>query len=102
MTLLEFRDVLLTADPQASHYSSMLKPNYTKWAEYGEKVLYSDGESDEKHLLIQVDRFTTIEYDPVVDAIRTAFDRDDIAYEYSCDFEPDTGYIHHIWDCEVA
>lgn len=102
MTLQEFRDILLTADPAASHYSSTQKPNYTMWAEYGDSALTADSKISESVWKIQVDRFTKLEYDPVVESIRAALDRDDIAFEYLCDFEPDTGYIHHIFDCEVA
>ena len=96
MTLQEFRDILLAADPQASHYKSMQTPNYTVWREFGKRAI------PEQTWKIQVDRYTKIEYDPVVALITTALNIDDIAYEYLCDFEKDTGYIHHIWDCEVA
>ncbi len=102
MTLQGFRDILLTADSQASHYESKKRPNYTVWSEYGDDGLSADSIRQESAWKIQVDRYTKLEYDPVVDAIRAALDRDDISYEYSCDFEQDTGYIHHIFDCEVA
>lgn len=102
MTLQEFRDLLLTADPQAVHYKSMKNVNYTRWQEFRDKALIADSVRKEKVWKIQVDRFTKDEYDPVVDLINSALDRDDISYEYLVDFEPETSYIHHIWDCEVV
>lgn len=102
MTLQEFRDILLTADSGALHYKSMKNTNYTVWAEYGEKSLNADNRREDKAWKIQVDRFTKIEYDPIADLIGAALDRDDISFSYLCDYEKDTGYIHHIWDCEVA
>ena len=102
MTLHDFRDILLTADPNASHYESSKKENYTVWAEYGAKGLMADNRLQEGVWRIQVDRFTKIEYDPMITAINSALDRDDITFEYQVDYEEDTGYIHHIWDCSVA
>lgn len=102
MTLKEFRDILLTADPKASHYKSVQAPNYTVWAEYGANDLIADSLREDRAWRIQVDRFTKIEYDQMVNAIEAALNRDDISAKYLIDFEPDTGYIHHIWDCEVA
>lgn len=96
MTLQEFKAIILSADPQASHYRSMQTPNYTVWREFGKRSL------PEPTWKIQVDRYTKIEYDPVIALINAALERDDIAFDYLCDYEKDTGYIHHIWDCEVA
>lgn len=102
MTLQEFRNILLTADPQAVHYKSMKKDNYTRWQEYGDNALTADSVRKEKAWKIQVDRFTKVEYDLIVNQISSVLDRDDISYDYHVDYESDTGYIHHIWDCEVV
>ena len=102
MSLQEFRDLLQTADPAASHYYTKTKQeNYTLWAEYGRKRLMADNRVAESTIKIQVDRYTKIEYDPIADAITAVLDAAEIPHEYLTDFEPDTGYIHHIWDCEV-
>jgi hypothetical protein len=106
MTLQEFRDILLAADPTASHYVSDQRPNYTTWTEFGRKRLIADGHTAETVPKIQVDRFTQIEYDPVADAITQALEDADIPYEYLLDVEKDENgkllYIHHIWDCEAG
>lgn len=104
MTLQEFRDLLLTADPAAAHYKSPgKKTNYTIWREYGAGAMAADDAHQETSWRIQVDRFTKAEYDPVADAIRAALNgHPDISFAYEIDYEHDTGYIHHIFDCEVA
>lgn len=103
MTLQEFETVIKAADPSATHYAGTGKSNYTRWREYGESSLHGGNMRQERVLRIQVDRFTKLESDPVVAAIDAALERDDIAIrDHLIDFEPDTGYIHHIWDCEVA
>ena len=103
MTLEQFRAVLLAADAAATHYSSDSAGNYTVWAEYGDKALVSDDSRDEldKVWKIQVDRYTKTPYDTAVDSIRAAFNAEDISFTYLCDYDQETGYIHHIFDCEV-
>jgi hypothetical protein len=101
MTLPEFSALLITADPTASHYDADRSGNYTVWAEYGTNDLHADSKKVESVWKIQIDRFTKIEYDPVAAAITDMLDENCIAYKYLVDYEPDTGYIHHIWDCEV-
>ena len=102
MSLKEFRDLLLTADPEATHYASKKKGNYTVWAEYDNKGLKADDSEREQIHKIQVDRFTKIEYDPIKDAITNMLNANDISFIGPLtDYEEKTGYIHHIWDCEV-
>lgn len=101
MTLPEFSEMLLTADPNATRYKSDQKPNYTTWIDFGRKKLMANNRVAERAHKVQIDRFTKIEDDPIAEAITAVLDENEIAYEYLCDFEQDTGYIHHIWDCEV-
>lgn len=102
MTLADFAAILHTADPTATRYFSAQTGNYTVWQEYGADHLPGDNQYQDRKWKIQVDRFTKVADDPVADAITTALDREDIAYSYQVDFELDTKYIHHIWDCEVV
>lgn len=101
MTLKQFRDLLLTADPNASHYKSKQKENYTVWAEYGANRLIADDTETERVHKIQIDRFTKVEYDPIADAVTAMLNANEICYEPHVDYEKDTGMIHYIWDCEV-
>lgn len=102
MTLNEFMELLLTVDPNATRYYSMQQGNYTIWQEYGADHLPGDNRYLDRKWRIQVDRFTKIPDDPIADAITATLDREDIAFSYQVDFEMDTKYIHHIWDCEVV
>jgi len=102
MTLEGFKALILAADPEATRYEGNRKGNYTVWREYGMKPLAADNHHADRAMKVQVDRFTKIEDDPVADALFAALDgRDEVAFEYLVDYEVDTGYIHHIFDCEV-
>lgn len=102
MTASEVKEILVAVDPHIERYESSRKGKnaYTVWYELGFTDHFSDGENEEI-LRFQIDRFTKNENDPIAAAILTALNgRDDIAYHYEVDYEPDTGYIHHIFDCE--
>ena len=50
-----------------------------------------------------MDRFTKIEDEETALALKALLEaQDDIAVDYLVDYERDTGYIHHIYDCEGA
>lgn len=102
MTPSEVRAFLLSVDPTAERYESSRTGSeaYTVWRELGPGQYYADGQT-QGVTRFQVDRFTKTEDDPVATALWIALeDSDDIAFDYQVDFEPDTGYIHHIFDCE--
>ncbi len=102
MTLEDFRELILSADPDATRYEGSRKGNYTVWQEYGMSPLAADNRTADRAMKVQVDRFTKVEDDPVAAALLAALDeRDEVAYTYLVDYEVDTGYIHHIYDCEV-
>lgn len=101
MALQKFESLILSADPKAAHYESYGSKNYTVWAEYGANRLTAGDTETERVHKIQIDRFTKIEYDPIADAITDMLNENNICYEPQTDYEPDTKYIHHIWDCEV-
>ena len=98
MTLDQFGTVIKSADPAAAHYAGKGTGNYTRWYEYD----LGDNGGKSGPMKIQVDHFTKLENDPVVTGITEALNLDDVYAKHLVDFEPDTGYIHHIWDCEVT
>ena len=103
MTLEDFRDILLLADPEATHYFKLGGgQNYTTWHEFAADIHSADDREDERVWHVQVDRFTKIEYDPMVQAIEETLDRDDLFWSYRVTQETDTGYIHHIWTVEAV
>ena len=101
--LTDFRDILLTADPEASHYHSEKRPNYTVWAEYGEQNIHANNKSAVNVVKIQIDRYTENEYDPMVDNITGVLEEaDNIAFSGpENNHDSENGRLHYIWDCEV-
>ena len=103
MTCTEIKTFLVSVDPTIERYESSKKGDaYTVWYELGMPGIFSDGQHEDiQHF--QIDRFTKEEDDTTAAAIFTALEaRDDISFSYLVDHEDDTGYIHHIFDCEAC
>lgn len=102
MTLSDIKSFVVSCDSNAGHYESAYRDRdaYTVWFEKSTLPMMGDN----KHIggiKFQIDRFTKSESDSIAAAIETALEnRDDIAYEHVTSYEMDTGYIHHIYDCE--
>lgn len=102
MTLGEIKALVLSADPTAEHYESSRtgRESYTVWQE----VRRLAATADDRHIegwAFQVDRFTRDEGDQIAEALFEALDNSDrVALSYAVDYEQDTEYIHHIYDCE--
>lgn len=102
MTCSEIRDYLLTVDPEIERYESSHhgESAYTVWREIGPGNQFADGVV-QNVMRFQVDRYTKTENDPIALRLWIALEEsDDIAFRYEVDYEPETGYIHHIFDCE--
>lgn len=101
MTLDDVRAIVLACDPEAKHYRSEARGNYTTWQEY-ERLPYTSDGVNERGWRFQIDRFTKLEDDPVAAQIEDRLSgMDNVAYSYMVDHEPETGFIHHIFDCEA-
>ena len=102
MTLHEIQAFVVSIDPNARHYDSAHRHGepYTVWKEGPTLGMTGDG----RHmggLRFRIHRFAKRESDAIAAALFAALEeRDDIAFAYENDYEPDTGYIHHIFDCE--
>jgi len=102
MTIAEIRALLVSVDPHIGMYESEHREGeaYTKWRPLRQLETVSD-DTHEEAWAFQVDRFTKDDEDAIADALFAALDHDDrIIVEYLIDYEPDTGYIHHIYDCK--
>ena len=101
MTVNEIRDFVISVDPDAQHYASDKKGEaYTVWREIRLLPTMADDVPDEAWAF-QIDRFTKDEHDPIAAALMSALIADDrIACAPTVDYERDSGYIHHIFDCE--
>ena len=104
MTVDDFETALVSADPDVTKWTGTGNGNYTVWSPYRYGHLAGENDTAEQSARIQVDRFTKDDNDAIVAAIHAALRAhcDEIAFEYQVDFEQDTGYLHHIWDCEVV
>ena len=92
-------------DPSAGHYESAHRPgqSYTVWQEIQRAGLLADNKRPCKSWRFQIDRFTKNENDAIAQQLEEALEADPrITYNYVVDYEPGTGYVHHIFDCEAA
>lgn len=103
MTLKEFKSLLLTVTEHVGHGEHFKNAgNYLVWHEVGRISLDADNCSAEKGWRIAVDYFTKDEYDQTHEKISALFECDEIAADDPViDYEPDTGYTHYAWTCEV-
>lgn len=101
MTLSEIKALLGRADPDIRHYFSMSDAEaYTYWTETQQLALTADDKHDEGWRFY-VHRFTRDENDATAAAIFSALDGDPrIAVRRRTEYERDSGYIHHIYECE--
>lgn len=104
MTLKQFRNLLLTVTERVGHGEQFKdEKNYIVWHEVRAIGLNGDNCQAEKGYRIAVDYYTKDEYDVNADKITELFNNDEIfADDAVIDFEPDTGYTHYAWTCEVV
>ncbi len=98
------KDILLSIDPDAEKYKSThrTEPAYTVWHPIRPIGIHANGRIG-PGWSFQVDRYTKQDHDEIAARIFKAFDSDDrIAVSYILDYEDDTGYFHHIFDCEAV
>lgn len=99
---LEIMAGLISAvDPAARHYDNPHDgTDYTVWREYQRL----GAARDDRHgygWKFQIDRYTKQEFDTTAKELeKMLIHTPGVAYEYLVDYEQDTGYIHHIFDCE--
>lgn len=103
MTVREIQALVASVDPAARHYRNTKDgSNYTVWMEYMRTGLTGDDVHD-TGWQFEVDRYTKQEYDPVAEAMETALKEDPrVAFTYNVEYEQDTGYIRHMFDCVGA
>lgn len=103
MTLNQIKALVISVDPNAGRYDSAYTGTeaYTRWREIHPLPIKGENAHNVEAWSFQIDRFAKSENDAIAEAFRAALDaQPGIAFEYQVDYEPDTGYIHHIFDCE--
>ena len=103
MELREIKAVIIQADPEAKHYttSSRDAEAFTVWGEYERIGLMGDDGWAERGWRFEVDHYTKMEFSPVPERIEEALLAAGVAYTYTVAYQQQTGYIRHIFDCEV-
>jgi hypothetical protein len=101
VTLTDIRNLLVSVDPYIKHYFTDSNADaFSYWEETRRLPMVSD-DRHEQAWRFYVHRYTKAENDVVASQLFDALDQDPrIAFQYTVDFDADSGYIHHIYDCE--
>lgn len=101
MKLTDIEALVGGVDAQARHYFSMSTADaYTYWEETQRLPLVSDDRHQEAWRFY-VHRYTKDEGDATAAALYTALDTDPrTTVIYTTDYDDESGYIHHIFQCE--
>ena len=101
MTLGEIRVLLAGIDPDIRHYfSTETERDYSFWEET-QRLPLTANDLHEEAWRFYVHRFTRDEFDPLARRLFAALDADPrTTVSHTVDFEPESGYIHHIFECE--
>lgn len=87
---------------QVSHFERMQSDRYFVWQEDGNNDLSADGLHAEKAVTGFTDLFTTVEFDPWVDALGENLSSYSISWSLrDVMFEEETGITHYTWDWEA-
>ena len=104
MTRDEIKALLVTADPNIKHYFSMSNAEaYSYWEETRRLPFMADDVHDTANQAwrFYVHRYTRTENDAIAQAIFDALDADPrTTVRWITDFDHESGYIHHIFECE--
>lgn len=101
MTVEAIKELIVGAAPEAKHYVAAAQGEaFTVWQEYRQL----DFSADDKHAeawAFQIDHYTKTEFDPIAKAIRMALEEHPgTTYRYEVQYEKESGYIRHLFDCE--
>lgn len=103
--LLTFKSALdeIKIDNIFHYYAPSKNKDYIVWTEDGEgDSLHADDRKNEQVITGTIDLFTKIEYNPVVDEVQNALNRNKISFRLeSVQFEEETSFIHYEWSFEL-
>lgn len=101
MTLSDIRELLVSVDPEIRHYHSTSDAEaYTYWQETQRLPVMADDEHEEAWRFY-VHRYTRVEDDEIANRLFEALDQcEDTTVRHLVDYDSESGYIHHIYECE--
>ena len=101
MTLTDIRDLLVSVDPDIKHYfTDSTAPAFSYWEETARLGMITN-DRHEDSWRFYVHRYTKAENDAVAAQLFDTLDQDPrITVRYTVDYDPDSGYTHHIYECE--
>ena len=101
MTLEDIRALLVSVDPDIRHYfSTETSRDYSYWEET-QRLPFTADDVHEEGWRFYVHRFTRDERDPIAPRLFAVLESDPgTTVKWKVDHEPDSGYIHHIFECE--
>ena len=101
MNVGDIRTIITDIDPEAKHYLTTLDgESYTVWAEIRRTGLEADDGYAELGWEFDDIRYTTDEFDEMPQKIEDALiEHPLIAFTYTVDVDPESGYIVHLFNC---
>lgn len=86
------------------YWRPLMSTPFVVWRETGERdTFHSDNRKSEIIMSIDVDVFTTDEFDPLIDAVFDYLNGNSIPFTIeNVEFETDTKVIHYAINCEMA
>ena len=103
MTLAELQALLASIDPDIRHGWTMADGrDYTWWQETARLPLVADDRHIAEGWVFYVHRFSKANIDPIAeDLFETLDGLPNLAVAQEITFEPETGYSHFVYRCEV-
>lgn len=105
MTLQEFRDLLLDVTDKVYHFEAAGEATgqHIVWQETGGHALAGSNVRREVAREVQIDLYTTEEFDPLLEQLLTVLEAAEVAFsEPTTVYDTDTQLIRHIVECEVV
>lgn len=103
--LINLKEKLLEISDNVYHYEAPKDavPPYIMWQEVGGTLTFGDGNPTESVKVVQINVFSDIEFDPLIDKVLELLTQDDIAGDYpTTEYDTDLKLIRTIIECEVV
>ena len=103
--LINLKEKLLDISDNVYHFEAPKDavPPYIMWQEVGGAFAFGDGSPTESVKVVQINVFSDIEFDPLIDKVLELLTQDNIAGDYpTTEYDTDLKLIRTIIECEVV